>query len=103
MNFDLAKALLFAALPPLTFLATIGAAEFKPDMPSPLGKMIARHIWQITAWTSLCTFLGYWASVDGKQWLAIAAALAAFPAYVALGTAAIFSRRAFARGEKKRR
>jgi|GEM_PF-5974441 len=72
-------------------------------MPSALGKMIARYVWHITAWASLSTFLAYWAWTSGNQWLAIVAALASFPAYVALGTVVVFSRIAFATGKEKRR
>ena len=53
----LAQALLFAAIPPLVFIGTVGAANFKPDMPSPLGKMVVGFIWHIAAWASLITFL----------------------------------------------
>ena len=103
MHLDLAQGFLFAAIPPLAFVSTIGAASFKPDMPTPLGKAVVRHVWLIVAWASLSTFLAYWASASGEDWLAVVATLAAFPAYVALGTVVVFSRRAFALGKQKRR
>ena len=102
MDLELAQALLFAAIPPLVFIGTVGAANFKPDMPSPLGKMVVGFVWHIAAWASLITFLAYWAWTTGQQWLAVVAALAALPAYIALGTVAVFSRRAFGSGKKER-